>query len=401
MIRNLPVGLALSVFAFCHFSLASATESNLTIYVYPPSHKLDWDSPHELLRSFLGSELAKIDDNAVEFQDEGGLRRSLDSNYRSTMGHTIAHIGCVLPDGKPYDTWVSFSGEDYAAVDKDLALNQKIGLGLLHHDYIDGHIIAGEENKKRLIHYINDNPAKQPRFMVFPVDKKKCADLAEMAEFFKAFNKRFLKPDGTAYAEKAPYSQLQAIEKARPWDNLRFNTQDPFEGFYRRKKDPHYIVGGGCAPFGAALVKQAGMYDYYYFDIYWRRKVTYSERLVGEPGKREVSALQILAGLEGNNWTYDGWPNYELNMYDPTKIWIFVGEIQKCLTDINSCDAGVRDWIKSRGYKIARAEPQVFSGSYVFTRKVSSPSKSPGSKDRTFSETRTRTVNLTGVVISK
>lgn len=341
----------------------STQADNLTLYVYPPSSALNWSSPHKLLRSFLGTEISKNDNDWVGYEDENGLRRTFTSNYISTMGHTIGHIQCVLPSGQRYERWVSFSGQNYTEVDKDLALNKKIGLGLLKHSYIDGHMIVGEENLKRLIHYTNDAGA-EPRYLQVPVSAAKCKELADMTEFFIGFNQRFLQPNGQPYPEKTPYSVLAEIEKQSPWNNLRFNTDDPYTAYLKRKTNPRHIVGGGCAPFGAALLKMAGYYDEKYLDHFWKRPVVFSTKLVGVPGVSEVSAISLLLGLEGNHWTYEGYPNEKLNMYDPHLIWNFIGSVQQCLQGA-ACNSDISSWMNQRGYHVTLGAKHLYEGSYV------------------------------------
>ena len=383
------------IFIFILLQAVLLQASDLTIYVYPPSSDLDWSSPHRLLRSFLGTEISKNDNDWVDYEDENGLRRTFTSNYISTMGHTIGHIRCQLPSGQLYERWVSFSGQNYSEVDKDLALNKKIGLGVLKYSYIDGHMIVGEENLKRLIHYANDNGA-EPRYMQVPLNADKCKNLAEMTEFFISFNRRFLQPNGTPYPGKTPYAVLSAIEQRAPWENLRFNTDDPYTAYLQRKTNPRSLVGGGCAPFGAALLKMAGYYDTQYFDSIWKRPVVFSTKLVGVPGVREVSAINLLLGLEGNHWVYDGYPNERLDMYDPQLIWNFIGQVQSCLS--GSCDSRTAAWMSR--LHVSAGLSHSYEGSYVqVIRKKRRPDGKGFTPEKRIQ--RNKRIEVSGIVLQK
>jgi len=131
----------------------------LTIYAYPPRRILDWSTPKTALADFATIAIGQaVNMNPrIDFISDFGEAGSIPRSYRSTMGHTIAHASCSLPDGTPYDAWTSFSGQDFPEVDRDLLLKDKAGLGMLFQDYIDGHIISGVENKMRLVYYKGKN----------------------------------------------------------------------------------------------------------------------------------------------------------------------------------------------------------------------------------------------------
>ena len=84
-------------------------------------------------------------------------------------------------------------------------------------------------------------------------------------------------------------------------------------------------MGGGCAPFAVALLKAGGRYDPA-LDAHWKRSLTISERLIGEPGKRKVPMPSLLLG---RRWEQDGFVSRHLELYDPSMIWQFIVDSEK------------------------------------------------------------------------
>lgn len=87
------------------------------------------------------------------------------------------------------------SGQEYSAVDKDLLLNRQLGMGIMFYDFIDGHIVGGEENKLNLIFYKStkypmpdgSRQIAKPRYLRFKIGDSQCARDYEMTEFFDQF----------------------------------------------------------------------------------------------------------------------------------------------------------------------------------------------------------------------
>lgn len=334
-------------------------ESSLTIYVYPPYKPINWQSPAKAILSFFGIEIHRTlaADEAIAFENSLGEPGKMSSRYRSTMGHAINHIHCTLPNGKVYDRWSSFSGQTHPQVDVNNILRDKIGLGVLTYRYPDGRIIEGEENLKRVTFYngtkqVNEAGVKElvrPRYLQIEVTPQACEKLQAMVTFYESFGLRSDLP-------------LKEILQ-RPENKILYfdSVTDPYLSYLVREKDPNSTVGGGCTPYAVALVKQSGRYDER-LEKLWRRPLTVSERLIGgipdENGKiRRVSLVEILGTSIGEAWTFEGYRNRELNLYDPSKIWNFIGESRLCISGGN-CDRPTQEVVRSQ--VMLMGAPQIF-----------------------------------------
>ncbi|MBS1969656.1 MAG: hypothetical protein JSU04_05090 [Bdellovibrionales bacterium] len=328
-------------------------ESSLTIYVYPPYMPINWQSPAKAIMSFFGIEIHRTlaSDDAIAFENSLGESGKMSSRYRSTMGHAINHIHCTLPDGKIYDRWSSFSGQNHPEVDVNNILREKIGLGVLSYRYPDGRIIEGEENLKRITFYngtkqINEAGIKElirPRYLQIEVTPRSCEKLQAMVTFYESFGLRSDLP-------------LKEILQ-RPENKILYfdSITDPYLSFLARQKDPNSTVGGGCTPYAVGLVKQSGRYDER-LEKLWRHPLTVSERLIGgipdEHGKiRRVSLSAILGTSLGENWIYEGYRNREMSLYDPSKIWNFIGQSRLCLADRN-CEPQTKNFVDSHPFSV-------------------------------------------------
>jgi len=345
------------------------SKSEMTLYVYPPRVDLNWGSPKKLLGSFLGITVGKFLSSGAEVESvsDFGETFGINSQYRSTMGHTIAHIQCQLTNGKTFDRWTSFSGQDFTEVDKKNMLQDKLGMGTLFYDYRDGHIISGDENKLRLIYYKarkhktarGTRESGKPKYMTFKISSEKCDNIHEMVSFYEGFHFN---------AKSTSISQLEAKSD----QNVLFFTVnlDPYDSFVARKKDASARVGGGCAPYGAALVKMAGYFDAS-FEKLWRREIMISEKLIGgipdgNSGElRRIPLKEILFGSLGNSWDYssEGYKNRPMVIYDPALIWNFVGDVQFCLENSTSVDCPplVKQWMKDQKVTISMGKVKTMS----------------------------------------
>lgn len=377
-----------------------AYAGKMTIYVYPPSKKMDWRSPRGLLKS-MESIMWKRTFNGnhkVKFTNDEGEQERFSSNYYSAMGHTIVHIEC--PN---YDKWVSMSGQNFKSVDTDLAFDKKLGMGVLFENYLDGHIISGRENVERLINYDSMEGAK-PRYLSVPISDAACGRVSNMAEYFKSFN---LHKD----ADLMQYLQRETKNK-----NLYFGLIDPYTSYHERKRqcdsrepganscganNEQYCsvkLGGGCAPFAAALLKESGCFDAG-LDNFWKREVKVSEKLIGgtidpKTGKRrEVNFWDLTKVALGGQWEYEGYENRTVKMYDPALIWDFIGNLKSCKAGSVDCDPNAEKWLKDSGRSVAEGAPHHYEGTteqreslndfYAKTksRKHSRPKKSISSVD--------------------
>lgn len=324
-------------------------DSSLTIYVYPPRNELDWSSPRSLAKSFIGIEIPRslsLNDG-VKFISDFKEQGTISSDYRSTMGHAIARVECTLPNGRRYEKWASFSGQNYTDVDVKNVLHDQIGLGVIFYDYVDGHIISGEENVARIAHYNGRLTLKngrlrnvRPRYMQFEVDARRCAKLAEMVSFFEDFR----------FPNKAPLASLLA---RAPENTLYFtNMLDPYDSYLARKSTGRGRVGGGCAPFALALVKMAERYDAS-FDRHWRFTLPVSERLIGgipdsSGNTRRVSLPSILFTGLGGSWEHQGYANRFNTFTDPQLMWDFMGSVRSCLAGERGCNGESAAWASQR-----------------------------------------------------
>lgn len=337
-------------------------DSSLTLYVYPPRNRIDWSTPGNALRTIVGSliSIALTDDNAIEFLSDFGDRGDISSTYKSSMGHTLGHIRCRLPGGAIYDRWTSFSGQEYREEDKRLLFREKHGFGSMFYNFIDGHIISGEENVKRITFYkgkkVNGERIR-PLYLQVEVEPKRCAELKAMNEFFESFH----------YKPGTPLEQLRARGELR---NLHFTNQmDPWEGYLARKRGQMVPVGGGCAPYGAAMLKAAGRY-LPAFEQLFRTPVSVSEKLIGHQWNtdgtvRRVSIHDILHTSLGTrwDWSHEGYTNRFVSMYDPQKIWDFTREVLHCL-DTVQCGAASAAFLRPQAGKVAPGATQMFEQTY-------------------------------------
>lgn len=337
-------------------------KSNTTIYVYPPHEPLDWSTPRNLIASMAGLlvEAAVTKDDLIRFINDFKEGGTISSDYRSTMGHTIAHVQCRLSSGAAYAKWASFSGQDFPLVDKKLILDDEIGVGVLFYNYLDGHIIAGEENPKRLTYYtghlyLDRNLQFQrvhPHYFEFGISPKQCDQLKEMISFFESFHF----PPGTT---------IEDLER-RPAESVLYfsSVLDPYATFLKRKTTGHGLVGGGCAPFAVGLLKYLGLHETV-FERRWLRHLPVSETLIGDGQKRRVSLESILLSDLGDSWLKEGAATRKMDLYDPQLIWNFVERTLICLEPERdpdqTCPNDITKWLHAYGARIRVGPQQVFS----------------------------------------
>jgi hypothetical protein len=337
-------------------------EGQLTIFAYPPSGNLVWDNPRNVFLSFAKIELERrvTRNSEVQFLSPYGESGSLSSNYRSTMGHAIVRVQCQLPGGDWYKKWVSFSGQNYAEIDKKNILQDKIGLGVLFYDYPDGHLIEGAENISRITHYKGPFRKSErgywekvrPRYLKVSLSQQQCGQLAEYVDFFAGFH-------------FSPHATLEELLQRPAEKILYFNANiDPLAAYEARKTDPMAKVGGGCAPFAISLLKLIGRYQSV-FDQALKLKVPVSEKLIGR-ADRKVSVSDLLFTGLGSSWTHPGdqaentrW----LNLYDPYKIWQFIGDLRQCLTG-KDCPAEASEFLQAQPGQLIMGAPVHFRDSY-------------------------------------
>jgi hypothetical protein len=333
------------VLPFASSLYAEEESSNtLTIYAYPPRHAINWKSPSKALFSFLGIELGKKlrPGKEIESINSYGESSVISSQYRSTMGHTIAQVECTTTSGERYTKWSSFSGQDFTAIDKVNLLDEKLGLGILFYDYIDGHIISGEENINRLIYYKGERKEGarvKPRYMKFDISPESCDELKSMTSFYETFH----------YPKGSTYEELLARDPSKV---LYFTTNlDPYESFQERLSNVDAKVGGGCAPYAVGLLKAANLFDSS-LDSVFKLELDVSEKLMGSK-ENPVTVLSLLLGKKGAHWTYDGYKNRHMSQYDPQKIWSFIGDVQECIKN-RPCELDHNKWYEDNKASLSR-----------------------------------------------
>lgn len=350
-----------SLFAFM-LSQGEASAGTLDVYAYPPTSPLDWSTPRSTLKSFLKNYLAGMvgENFTVKGRDDFNEEFTLDSNYRSSMGHTIGHISCTLSSGQRYERWSSFSGQDFREVDREIVFKKKLGLGSLFYDFEDGHIISGQENIMRLTYlkgrYVRDAKGRRvrekPRFIRMKIDRYQCDDLKEMVDFFESFH-------------FSPKTELSELRKRDSKNVLYFtNNMDPYESYKNRLVESSAKVGGGCAPYGVAMIKLVGFYPRE-LDARLKLNIPVSHKIIGNDNGHKVSMASIIFGENGSSWTFPGYKNRFFNQYDPKLIWDLIGEVRACLGSADyrgeECTESAREFMSQYDFKARLAPTQKFS----------------------------------------
>lgn len=326
----------------------------LSIFVYPPSDPIDYQSPSSALWSIFRIEAKRLilSPGRLFFINNQGRRTAMKLPYRSTIGHTLSCISCTLPNGESYENWVSLSSHRYTDTAMHLLVRDQAGLSFLFHNYVDGTLIRGDENLLRLVHYtgkrIHASQKKyqliQPRYMAFHLSAHECAALRDMIDFYT---------DMSRQSSTRTSSGHDSMEQ----QTLYFsNLIAPYESYLHRKQTNQGIVGGGCAPFGVGLLKASGHHVTAYDQI-WKRTFEISENLIGIP-KDRISFLALLFGRPGKKWIHSGYPVRTLNVYDPELIWEFIGTLHDSLSQEGTDEASrddihsLRHWMDRQGLDV-------------------------------------------------
>jgi hypothetical protein len=347
-------------------STLACAKDTLTVYVYPPRVKLDWSSPHSLLNDLVGIGAGTLIDDHLYLEGKSDFQESyrVPVNYRSTMGHTVTKIQCTLPNGKLYEKWSSFSGQNYSELTTELIFTEKVGFSSMFYDFNDGYIISGDENYDKLITYngdrlrgANGNLKKvNPRFLEVVLTPYDCFKLKEMVTFFEGFHYK----KGTT---------LQELNERGPIGNLHFTTNiDPHDSYRKRLVDPSTVVGGGCAPYGIALLKEANYYDSE-LDNQLKLNIPVSEKLRGgliHGKQKQVGISSIVFGELGASWEHEGYANKYFSQYDPQLLWNFIGQVRSCLGvrefEEDYCSEAAKSYLKRNEHLIVEnSEPHVVS----------------------------------------
>jgi len=317
----------------------------LTVYAYPPYRPLSWKTPKAALTTLFPNMVAESlpGGHQVDFLDENGDQDSMSSNNRSSVGHVITHVSCTLTDGKTYDAWTGFSGDEDPAVDKDNLLHKKLGLGVLFKEYTDGHVISGDENRLELIYY-KGRKGIAPRYWQQNIDGAACGRVRDMVEFFRGFGDAEGRPEATPLY-------------------YTFNI-DPYQSYLARLSGQNARVGADCATYGLGLLKAAGKYDAS-LDPALALKIEVSERLIGgiadvSGQMRTVSVWEILGAL-GSHWTYPGYANRTVSTFDPYLVWKFIGETGACLSGTPGCSPAAAGWLATKGGAVTAGPIQQLS----------------------------------------
>ena len=236
--------------------------SRITIYVYPPSVPIDWSTPGKGALTYVESAVTEGFSEAIHgqatFKNDQGETLHFSAGYRSTMGHTITHIECRLPDGRRFDKWASLSGDDFVSL--DIAnIHQNYGAGALFYDYIDGKIIAGEMNQLMLAFYrgrARDGVVPSPRYLSAGVDSQACQRVFDLEQEFESYYypQTVLDPV-TGRSRPIQIRDLEA-RQAGKWEsrNLYFTTNlDPLDSYRDHQLSRDAPEGGWvCAVWSSA-----------------------------------------------------------------------------------------------------------------------------------------------------
>jgi hypothetical protein len=330
-------------------ALLSVLSSNLfakdlfTIFTYPPSNKIDWSTPRSTLQSLFFTEGQKTimpSGKEIISVDTWGEETSIDENYRADIGHSITHISCNLKNGELFERWSSVSGEEYTEIDIENMFKNQSGMGLFFHEYIDGHVISGEENINLLIYYhgVDNKKTKvNPRYLQYEITTDQCESMVKMIKFYEVFH----------YSEDLELSELKDRDKN---EVLLFSTKlDPYLSYKKRLESEDEKVGGNCASYAFGLLKMASLYDEE-LDPQVKLQFDISERLIGS-FEKPVSLSSLLFNSVGKKWTHKGFENRRLESFDPQKIWDFSSELRNCISN-TECKLKELSWYKKNSAQI-------------------------------------------------
>lgn len=224
------------------------------IFVYPPWKALEWSSATSLTQSFLVSVIerklrAKDRVNGVDSFDRPF---NLASDYRSVIGHAVAEINGQLADGTRYHRWTSLLRLALPALYLELAMTYKSGAASIFHDFIDGAVISGDENRCRLAlqrchqRDLGSWPVT-PRFIEVAVDTYQIERIREFVHFYEGIS-------------PAPTTSAKQLRRLPANEVLHFTPDlDPYHSFLLRKSDPEAPVGGMCGSYALGILKAAGI----------------------------------------------------------------------------------------------------------------------------------------------
>ena len=379
--------LILTLVTIFAFNSYGAVDNALTLFAYPPKKELNWKSPKSAIMSFMEIDIVKVlfPGEKIKVTDTNGEEGSINENYRSTMGHTITHVSCMQSNQQEFDAWTSFSGEDFSAVDKRNIFTDKLGLGILFYDYQDGHIIDGQENIKRLIYYKankRNGTKTKPRYLKILIDQEQCDQVAHLVNFFRSFK----------HPKDMTLEELEALPSEK---KLYFTTNiDPYDSYQKRLQDPNTMVGGGCAPYGIAMLKTIGEFDSY-FDSIFKLNLDIGISQIGEKNKNPISIFSILFGKKGTYWALPNEPIRTMSQYDPNLIWKFMGNLYSCLNGSDdSCKLVDSDWKRKNSYRLQAGEDITFSDTILVKERDMN-----SDRGENILVPKTTTVNINGVIL--
>lgn len=284
----------------------------IVLFVYPPSLPLRAESPAKMFRGTLRIELRRLltPSRRVRFEEEDGTPGTLRSPYFSTIGHTIVWLHCPEDSGRNVEDWASLSAHDFAARGLQRLIRDGRGLGILLDPYPEAYLPGAVENPLRLLHYRGWRRGRRiaPRYLAIPVGAEACADVRAMVRAYRE-------------AAREPFP-LEA--DADPQRGLVFSSVlDPHDLYLRRQAAGAGILGGGCAPFGIALLKGADAF-HPHMDTLWNMVLDMPESLIGGDGRR-VAVWRLLLGRPSRAWASEGQRSQRYVNADPQRIWDWIG----------------------------------------------------------------------------
>ena len=245
----------ISPFFFCLFFIFThlEAENSLTLFVATPPKKLSWKSPSSLMWSTVKS----------------GFK----SNFFS-IGHAMIHLRCdATKESLAIDEQTGATSTE-SSDDKDLVLDDGIGLGVLFHTF-DGELNTREYVTKRL-RMASDLQNRLSTFKIL-INEKTCQKLSTYLKEYR----------------------LKKVDSR-----------------YGLSLVPRKAEGSGCTAFGASFFELAGFLNSEIKKA-WSIEIDVQESLIGDPySNKKISVNEILFGEKGQSWAKGGEASRHLLVYD-------------------------------------------------------------------------------------
>jgi len=326
----------------------------LELYLAPPRRHFDWSTPRSTAFSFLGSRLRAHELNPI-------------SREKTALGHGMIHVSCNNSSGTAVEFWTGITGQDNPTESTDLVLKEKIGMGIMFHNFKDGFLQKDEDVHAILSSYYGRSEKNRfghhsrikPKFLQYGLSSTQCDEVESFFNTFKA--RQYDKPT------------LEQVALKKPEDVLSFGlTLDPYNLYLNNQKTPGSPLGGGCTSFATSFLKVANVFDPGLDDFFLRTTTMTKSRLIGSK-ENPVPLESILLGNRGTAWLNEPVNSndlYAVTFYDPEKIYDFIDGLLACSDDeastMSSCDDTIQSWktgLEKQGSSFKKVTREV-QGSY-------------------------------------